>query len=290
MAGELVQYDSDLQWRDLLIGRGTPYEIVTLTGWDGAPPPRRVSVDRPGRHGTLPGELRAGERILDAEIQIGHNPLSTDAFRAARTALRAAFVWDENPTEEPLVVQLDGQPLMVQARIINFDIPTERQYEQGYQTAAIQWAASDPRKYSLTLQSSAAGLPEASSSGLAFPLAFPLAFGTGQAGGSISLSNGGNAAAWPVFEVTGPITGPVITDTESGRALEFDSGFEILAGQTLRIDSDLRTVAIGPASRRNELAAAAWFSIPPGASRQIRFTAASGTGQLTGYTRDAYLT
>lgn len=290
MTGELVQHDSDLEWRGLLIGRGTAFEVITLTGWDGAPPPRRVSIDRPGRHGTLPGELRAGERIIEADIHIGHVPLSTADFRAARAALRSALVWDENPTEEPLVVMLDGVALMVQARVINFDVPTERQYDQGYQTASIQWAASDPRKFSLTLQQETAGLPEASSSGLAFPLAFPLAFGAGQAGGTISLTNSGNADVWPVFEVTGPITGPVITDTDSGRALTFNSDFEILAGQTLRIDSDLGTAAIGPASRRNELASADWFSIPAGQTRQIRFTATSGTGLLTGYARDAYMT
>jgi hypothetical protein len=290
MVGELVRYDSDLEWRGLLIGRGSPFEIITLTGWDGAPPPRRVTINRPGRHGTLPGELRAGERIVEADIQIGHRPLSLDAFRAARTMLRAALAWDENPVEEPLVVMLDGIATQVSARVVNFDIPTERQYDQGYQTASIQWAASDPRRYSTTLQQSSAGLPSASSSGLAFPLAFPLDFGPGQAGGAIILTNGGNTPAWPIFEVAGPITGPVITDTASGRAIRFAAGFEIVAGQTLRIDTDLGNVAIGPANRRHELVDAAWFPIPAGASRQIGWTATAGTGQLTGYLRDAYMT
>jgi hypothetical protein len=290
MAGELVQYDSDLEWRSLLIGRGTPYEITTLTGWDGAPAPRHLSADRPGRHGALPGELRAGLRIIEADIQIGHIPLSTDAFRAARSALRAALAWDENPVEEPLVVMLDGVATQVSARVMNFEIPTENQYDQGYQTAAIQWAASDPRRYSVTLQQASTGLPSASSSGIAFPIAFPIDFGPGQAGGTIVLTNSGNTPTWPIFEITGPVTGPVITDTETGRAIRFNTGFEIVTGQTLRIDSDLGTVSIGPVSRRNELAAADWFPIPAGTSRQIRFTATAGTGQLTGYARDAYMT
>jgi hypothetical protein len=286
MAGELVARNGDIEWAGLLIGAGSAYAVNSITGWYGAPGARRVSTDRPGRHGALPGELRASERIIEAEIRIrqGVN------FSAARDALAAALAWSENPVEEPLVIQLDGTASLVNARVVNFELPTPARYGVGYGPASIQWAASDPKRYSLALQQETAGLPEASSSGLAFPLAFPLDFGAGQAGGQITLTNSGNADAWPVFEVTGPIFGPVITDVETGRALTFDSGFEILAGQTLRIDSDLGTVAIGPASRRKELTSAAWFSIPPGSSRQIRFTAASGTGLLTGYARDAYLT
>lgn len=286
MAGELVARNGDIEWGGLLIGAGSDYAVQRINGWLGLPGARRVSTDRPGRHGALPGELRAGERIIEADLRIrqGVN------FDDARNALAAVLAWSENPTEQPLVIQQNGEATQVSARVINFDLPGPAEYAVGYAPCSIQWAASDPKRYSTTLQQETTGLPEASSSGLAFPLAFPLDFGPGLAGGQITLTNNGNAAAWPVFEVTGPIFGPVITDTESGRALTFDAGFEILAGQTLRIDSDLGTVAIGPASRRNELTSAAWFSIPPGTSRQIRFTATSGTGLLTGYVRDAYLT
>jgi hypothetical protein len=286
MAGELVSRNGDIEWGGLLIGAGSGYAVSGITGWYGAPGARRISTDRPGRHGALPGELRATERIIEAEIRIRQGP----GFAAARNALAGVLAWGENPVEQPLVIQLDGAASMVNARVINFDLPTPAAYGVGYGPASIQWAASDPRRYSLALQQSSAGLPEASSSGLAFPLAFPLDFGAGQAGGTFALTNNGNTDAWPIFEVTGPITGPVITDTDSGRALEFTAGFQIIAGQTLRIDSDLGTVAIGPASRRNELATADWFSIPAGETRQIRFTAAAGTGQLTGYLRDAYMT
>jgi hypothetical protein len=288
MAGNLITGDGQIEWHGLLID-GTTYGLRELSGWYGAPASRRVSTDRPGRHGALPGELRAAERIVEAVIQFGHHtPLGE--FAAARNALAAALAWSENPVEEPLVIQLDGLATQVSARVINADIPTPREYMLGYATAAIQWAASDPRRYGLELQQQSTGLPEASTSGLAFPLAFPLAFGDGQAGGTITLTNAGNTSVWPVFEITGPITGPVITDTATGKQLKFDAGFDILAGQTLRIDTDLGTVAIGPADRRNELASAQWFAVGPGEARQISWTATSGSGELTGYLRDAYMT
>lgn len=286
MAGELVSHDGDIEWGGLLIGAGSGYAVSSITGWYGAPGARRVSTDRPGRHGALPGELRATERVIEAEIRIRQGA----GFAAARNALGAVLAWNENPVEQPLVVMLDGEATMVNARVINFELPTPAVYGVGYGPAAIQWAASDPKRYSLALQQETASLPAASTSGLAFPLAFPLAFGDGQAGGTLTLTNAGNASAWPIFEIAGPITGPVITDTASGRQLEFDAGFEILAGQTLRIDTDLGTVAIGPASRRNELTSAQWFAVGPGESRQINWTAAAGSGQLTGFLRDAYMT
>lgn len=286
MAGELVARNGDIEWGGLLIGAGSAYAVKKITGWLGLPDVRRVSTDRAGRHGALPGQLRAGERIIEADIRIRQGA----GFDAARAALASVLAWSENPTEQPLVIQQNGEATLVNARVMNFDLPGPAEYAVGYAPCSIQWAASDPKRYSLNLQQETAGLPEASSSGLAFALAFPLDFGAGQAGGQITLTNSGNAETFPVFEVTGPITGPVITDTETGRALTFNPGFEILTGQTLRIDTDLGTVAIGPASRRNELTSAAWFSIPPGTSRQIRFTATAGTGLLTGYARDAYLT
>jgi hypothetical protein len=287
MAGELVAHDGDIEWAGLLLGVGSSYAVKSITGWYGAPGARRISSDRPGRHGALPGELRAAERIVEAELRF--RPGLED-FAAARNALAAALAWGENPLEEALVVQLDGEATQVQARVTQFDLPTPAEYERGYASAAIQWAASDPRRYSLALQQESTGLPAPSGSGLAFPLAPPLDFGPGQAGGQFTLANAGNTPAWPVWEVNGPVTGPVITNANTGRELRFRESFVVLAGQTLRIDTDLGTVKLGDVSRRSELVTADWFPIPPGAATKVRFTAAAGTGTLTGFARHAWMT
>jgi hypothetical protein len=290
MAGELITGDGQIEWHGLLLGAGSPYGLLGLTGWYGAPAPRRVSTDRPGRHGALPGELRAGERIVEAELQFGHNR-PVGEFAATRDALAVALAWGENPLEESLVVQLDGVATMVEARVINADLPTNRDYMLGYATAAIQWAASDPRRYSLDLQQEITGLPEASTSGLAFPLGFDLDFGPGQAGGQLFLANHGNTPAWPVWQLQGPVTGPIITDAASGRQLRFREDFAILAGQILRIETDTSSVAIGQATRRHELTTAEWFPIEPGGGlTQVRFTASAGAGTLTGFVRHAWMT
>lgn len=292
MAGEQVSTDGHVEWSGLLLGPGTRFDLISLTGWTGAPPSRRVTIDRPGRHGALPGELRASERIIEAEFAFGGFRTAAD-FTAARDDLAAALAWDENPVEAPLVVQVNGRPTMVMARVINADLPTPPAIYAGARegSAAIQWAASDPRRYGLALRQESTGLPAAVGSGLAWALAWPLDWGPGLAGGTMVLINEGNTPAWPVWEITGPVTGPVITCQDTGAELAFRSDFVIAAGQTVRIDTDTGSVTLGAVNRRSELAAAEWFPVPPrGAPKTVRFTAVSGSGQLTGYVRDAWMT
>lgn len=286
MAGEQITSNGQIEWHGLLMGPGTDYDVITIAGWYGAPGSRRVTIDRPGRHGGLPGELRAAERVIEAEIAFGG---LGEGFRTAREAIAAALAWDENPVEEPLVIQMDGVPTLVNARVINAAMPTPTSvYNQGEGFASVQWVATDPRRYGVALRSTSTGLPEPVNSGLPFPLGFPLDFGEGAAGGSMTMYNDGNVPAWPIWEIVGPITGPIITCQATGDRLEFNSTFEVADGQTLRIDTDTGQVTLGTTSRADQLDVAQWFPIPPG-SKEVRFTASGGTGMLIGYVRDAYL-
>lgn len=289
MAGELITADAQLEWHGVAMGPGTDIGLTGITGWYGLPGARRITFDRPGRHGGLPGELRAGERVVEAQL-LFHDVGDAASFTATRRALAAALAWSENPVEEPLVVRLDGETTMVSARVLAFDLPTTLDYVRGFATGAVQWVATDPRRYGMVLRSASTKLAAPIEGGLAFPLAFPLDFGPGLAGGTITLHNNGNTPASPVFEVIGPITGPIITCQETGARLLFRDDFTIGTGQRLRIDTDTGVVMLGAANRRNELTVADWFTVPAGGSKLIRFTASSGTGSLVGFVRDAYMT
>jgi phage-related protein len=109
--------------------------------------------------------------------------------------------------------------------------------------------------------------------GLEFELVFPLDFGEGTIEGTMSLTNLGNADAWPIFTITGPVTAPSIVNTINGRSLIFKNTTVIPAGQAWEVNTNHRTVTIlgTNISKNSELLIRQWFPIPAGETHFIQF-------------------
>ena len=104
------------------------------------------------------------------------------------------------------------------------------------------------------------------------------------------LANAGTIGTWPTWVITGPVTGPTITNLDTGQRLAFDPTFDVPAGQTMTIDSDAKTVFLTGVSRRDRLFVAEWFAIAPG-SVNVRFSAISAfdvAASLTAQWREAW--
>lgn len=103
-----------------------------------------------------------------------------------------------------------------------------------------------------------------------------LDWGTSGNGGVLTLANAGNAEAWPVFTVVGPLTAPSFTDPASGRTIAY-SGV-VGSGQTLTIDTSpfTRSVKLDGVDRSSLLTSAQWFSIPPGGSVTVQCGGSGG--------------
>lgn len=271
-----------LEWRGTLLGVDTIYGLVQLEGWIDLPEMRNGNTALDGRHGAHPGRVLAGQRIVTMTFSLSG---SEQEFRESVAELQRITAPSEDPAEEPLTVQWDGVTSQVMARCIRRSIPTPVEYHYGLTEGAIQWAASDPRKLRVPSEQRFTGLAAPSSEGLTFPMAFPLAFGSGQSGGSLYVSNDGSAAVWPVFTIRGPVTGPQIVNGITGDRLAFASDYQVPAGQSITIDTQLRTVVVTgtDVSRSAELSVRRWFSIPPAATHEIQFRAGS-------YESDAMLT
>jgi hypothetical protein len=286
MAGELITASMQVQWRDALIG--DPDGRIRLTevrGWLESPDMRVGDVDRPGRHGMFAGELRTTGRIIEVDWRIVDDDEALAQMRGIGTP-------SENPAEEPLALWVGTDEVqMVQARCHRWSIPTTVNWTTRVYEGSLMFKATDPRRYSINLSTASTGLPAPAASGLAFPLAFPLDFGAGTSGGEIMATNQGAAATWPVFTVTGPVTGPVITNLNTGQRLQFAGDFTVAAGQELVIDTDARTALIGGVTRRNELITAQWFPINADSSARIGFTASSydASAQLQIQWRSAWM-
>lgn len=286
-AGDLITAALQVEWRGVLWGwPATSVGITDLSGWLDLPALRGSNANRPGRHGAWPGQKRAGERVIEVELT------AIDDDPAALATIRDATTLGEDPAEEELVIWAGtDDPQWVMARLERRAMPTDFDWSVGHHRALLQWVATDPRRYSVISSAQPIGLPTAGSGGLAFPLAFPLDFGSGPSGGGATITNAGNASTWPLFTLTGPLSGPTILNIGTGQRLRFASTFTLALGETMLIDTDARAVTIAGVGRRDALLSADWFPLPPG-DTSLAFTSGGAYDAAAGLTvswRHAYL-
>ena len=152
--------------------------------------------------------------------------------------------------------------------------------------AHLRFFAGDPRVYSDTQSSVNLVLP-AVSGGLGWPLGWPVGWGTA-VGGTTAITNTGNFPTRPVVVFNGPLTGPGIENQTTGQFL--DTTFNLLAGSTLVVDFDARTIdENGFSSRYSYLTSDSdWWDLVPGVNN-IRISASAGTGSADVYYRSAWI-
>lgn len=270
-AGDLLTTDGQIEWRSTLLGAGSMWRLGSLSGWLDLPDFRGDDQPRPSRHGMFPNATLMSKRIVQATFL--SKGVALAAFPGGVAALQALTAPTESPAEEPLVIQLNGQKWLCNARLKKRAIgPVDKQYAVGYTSLALQWEATDPKLYSPTLHTMSTGLAGAATSGLVFPLTFPLDFGSGLSGGFIGgVTNTGWVASWPQFAIAGPVTGPIVTNHDTGDRLLFNPSFVVSAGQTLTIDTDLHQVALNGVQANSQLFTRSWFPLLPNTPTRIDF-------------------
>jgi hypothetical protein len=166
--GALVTRPGHVQYGDLLLGPGTPYRWRTLTGWEELPPLDSGTVQRSDAHGAFPGLLLAQPRTIGIEGLVVRAPRAQVGDVVGRLAAATAPRADELP----LVAWLDERgPLLAYARAVRRAVPTTTGYRLGtILGGAVEWVATDPRRYALAEQAATSTLP-VSESGLAWQTA-----------------------------------------------------------------------------------------------------------------------
>ena len=293
MAGELVTGPGLIQWGSLLLGRSqaagvaTSYRWRSITGWEETPGLDSGTQLRAQQHGGWPGRQLAQTRIITLEGLMVRVPAG-QIGSAVRTLAAATAIGLEE--EAPLVVQLDERgPLLVNARVLRRELPVDPRWQLGHSAGgAIQWEASDPRRYSLTEQVASSALPQPeaglawgspSETGLAWgsPAETGLVWGTPGSTGDLLCLNSGDAPVHPVIEVRGPVTTPALTLLGTGVLLEYD--LTLGATDVLVVDTWAGTVLLGGQSR---IGYATARSQPEGA-----LTLPPGTNTITFRSADA---
>ncbi|WP_079405475.1 phage distal tail protein [Streptomyces sp. 3211] len=282
--GDRLTSPGQVQYGDLLLGAGTYYRWKELAGWESLPPLDSGTVLRAGGHGAYPGTLYAQARTITAAPMFIRAP-SAQIGEAVRVLGAGTGVVQD---EQPLAVWLDERgPLLTYARIVRRSVPVGIGYRQGVISGvALQWEATDARRYGIQEQEATAGLPQAED-GLSWNLdpgpehlAYPLAFGLPGSTGTLVTFNGGDADTHPVVTFRGPVSRPSLTNITTGLILEYD--ITLAAEDRLTVDTANGTVMLnGQASRLYTVTPQSCpeeaFTLAPG-STPLVFRAEPGTG------------
>lgn len=257
-------------------GPGRPWGVQELEGWRRLPEMSTSSVPRPGSHGSYPGGHHARRRQVRAVLvcRPWHGTLE-----AALAELEAATGVVERSTEPSAldVTQL-GVTHRAWARVVDRDVPQDERWAAGVMVGVVvEWEAADPFKYRVPGYTPVETEPSTpGGGGLEFGLEFPLEFGDQSVGGSVTLTNTGNAPSWPVLELDGPGRGLAIT-ADDGRVLRFLSDYVLDDDETLVINTGRRSVTLAGVSRSNQLLVRQWPSVPPGGSLTLSLTGSDMT-------------
>ncbi|MEU7163144.1 hypothetical protein AB0A70_00590 [Streptomyces morookaense] len=283
-AGDRVTAPGHIQFGQLLLGPHTAYGWQQLTGWEDSPTLDSGTVLRSDAHGAYPGKLLAQPRTITVDGVV----IRTDPGRMGAAVRELAAATAAGDTELPLVVRLDdSEPLMCFARCLRRTVPVGTGgYRIGVVTgAAMQFEATDPRRYALAEQRVEAHLPtpEAGLDWRLDPgpetLTYPMGFGTPGATGALVAVNAGDAPAHPVIAFRGPVELPSLTNLATGEAIEYD--ITLAADDELLVDTAAGTVTLnGTASRlytvTNRSTPEQLFTLPPGTT-DYAFRAAPGS-------------
>jgi hypothetical protein len=247
---------------------GTAWFMQPLEGWHDAPTPRLNMAPRPSAHGAFDGNAYYEPRVVSIPgIAVAR---TLNLAKKARDIV-ASVAGDPARGLLPMTVYTPGSPTMTcQVRRSTTTKTSAITGSAGFMFSLIV-VAPDPRRYAAAALSPAVGLPQTGTGGLTFPLLFPLKFGSGASGGQMAVQHTGTTAVWPVWSILGPVSGPAITNVDTGEILSFDPAFTVPAGVTCVVNTDLKTVTMQGVNRRDALVRAGWFELQPGTTN-IRFT------------------
>lgn len=251
--GDLIDRPRQIEWNGLLMGAGTPYRWVKLTGWDSLPGVDLGDAPRPHGHGDMTGPGWYSSRLVDLEVRVlADTPMVLESLLQL---LAARLTYTDTSTA--LVVADSGRTLQAAARVIAVDIPHDPARTVGIAQIGVQWKAADPLRRGLTRHGVvlSRAVPDG---GRDWPALYPTDWGVAGGQSSAVLNNAGTGPAAPVVTFVGPGTGHTLT-IEGGRMLRVD--VPLAVGDRLVVDTRTGTVTLNGTANRNSWVAVQ--SVPP---------------------------
>lgn len=245
---------------------GTALYLPTITGWDGAIGTTGEATQREGADGAWLSRANRPARLLTLSLRMAG--ASWESVEKSLDALVAAI-----PVTEPAPLTIavgNGVPKQAMVRLSE-DVLTDQKGASA--TLSIPLVAPDPLRYSVVQSHVSMSLPS-TVGGLAVPFTVPFSIDATTASGQRILTNAGNAAMFPVWRITGPVTSPVLTNATTGQRWSYLDTIE--AGHYLDIDFGRRTALLDGQAPRLGRTDGEWWPLLPG-DNTVQFGSSVGS-------------
>lgn len=270
-AGDLITADYQYEFRNLLFGAQTDLITERVTGLL-AMGARDTDQDRQNDHGSFPGMMVMGKRIIQFDMKVTGSPGTDIEGRLA--LVRSVFQVPRKRYArvlEPFVFQRPGLGKRVlYVRCTKRDFVSEYSTARGVASGSVELVAPDPLIYSLAVHQEA------------------LTIASGATTTSEVLVNTGDFVDGflPKFTITGPATNPRVGNAQDDNR-QVRTSMVLGATDTLVIDTKTKVVTVNGVRQfgviRNDNQ---WWALLPGNntvsySRDAGNTGASSTCTVT---------
>lgn len=281
----------DITYKGLSLGDGSNYLVTNIDGWEDRPETTNGSTPHPRRLGSWVGGLSSVKRVVTVDLKVLTDRENDNLTTIPKRNLRAVMALDDE--ESPLMVDLGYgiEREIIFARVTAFNMPTIRGYGQE-QPALIEWTATDPRRYSIQVNSAETGLP-VKARGMPYPIKYgryPELITPANRGEAV-VQNLGNSPSTATFRIVGPITNPAITIAGKGVLRRIQFNVKLAAGEVLYAQSAYGTVEVDGTPRQGLTSGALVedMEVPSGISTVQLSGTGSEAAKLTVNWRDANL-
>jgi hypothetical protein len=230
----------------------------------GEPIFRVSSSDRSGEDGGTVSSVLLGMR----PVSLGGKVSGSDSasFMVNRRLLQQACATNRDSTGRPLakrlyLTTLDNVEYFIDVYVQSLNVATEYNSMADF---LIQLLAADPAIFVNDPQISGQ-VARPSGGGVSSPLVYDPTIEYGATtGGSLVLSNYGNAASWPILRFRGPALNPTVVNQTLDRVIALN--VRLAAGETVVINMKERTITLNGTTNYLpfKTAESQWFSVQPG--------------------------
>lgn len=264
-----------------------------IEGWDSPDIQGAGVIPRSGDHGAWASPQYFAARTMTLTVMAS---APTQALRDTARALLQQAV----PVSDLAMLRYD-EPVPKFAWVRRSGKVTEAYPTLSDVAFTIGLVAPDPRKYAMAQKSLQIGLLPAGGGGsMIEPFAVPFSLAGAPPPGTAVAANAGSFVSPPVAVVTGPVTGPSLTNLTSGQSVSWDT-LTLNTGDVMAVDFLNRQAFVNPTTISTSPGIAstggtywpadadsAWWQLSPG-SNQVAYGGTAGTGStVTYYWRDSY--
>ena len=257
-------------------GANSPFQVLQVEGLESLPTLRVQDANRGYLDGMFSGrDFLSGRTIIIRMLVLSGNGLS--AFQ--NNNLLQANLNPQQTGTTPLQFQLSPADSLqyVNARVRGRKTIIDPEYTYGYVKTDYEFFCPDPRYYDNTTQSQT--MTYTTPLGRTYNRTYNLSYGGGSSTQSVTVNNAGWTNTYPLLTIYGPVINPVIGNSTTGGALNFN--YTMAQSDIITVDLQYRTVLLnGNPARNLLLGSSSWFAAQPG-NNQFYFY---GTGTTYGIT------